>query len=53
MFSHWLTFTKFAQRHNFGPLFTEFREKAGVILQAGCIVYVFREYCVEVSVVSQ
>jgi len=40
------------QRHKLGPLLSEIREKAGVILQAGCIVYVFREYCVEVSVVG-
>ena len=52
MFSRWLRLTPFAQRHNLVPLFAEIQEKAGVILQAGCIVYVFREYCLEISVVS-
>lgn len=52
MFSRWLRHTQFAQRHNLVPLIAEIQEKAGVILQAGCIVYVFREYCLEISVVS-
>ena len=51
MFSRWSRLKQFAQRQKLGPLFSEIREKAGVILQAGCIVYVFREYCMEVSVV--
>lgn len=51
MFSRWPRLADFAQRYKLGPLFLEIREKAGVILQAGCIVYVFREYCMEVSVV--
>lgn len=52
MFSRWPRLAQLAQRYNLGPLFSEIKEKAGVILQAGCIVYVFREYCMEVSVVS-
>ena len=51
MFSRWPGLAELAQRYKLGPLFAEIREKAGVILQAGCIVYVFREYCMEVSVV--
>ena len=52
MFSRWLRHTQLAQRYNLVPLIAEIQEKAGVILQAGCIVYVFREYCLEISVVS-
>lgn len=51
MFSRWPRLAQLSQRYNLGPLFSEIKEKGGVILQAGCIVYVFREYCMEVSVV--
>ena len=52
MFSRWPRLAQLSQRYNLGPLFSEIKEKGGVILQAGCIVYVFREYCMEISVVT-
>lgn len=51
MSTAWSRLFSLWQRYELGPLFRDYGDKAKTIIQAGCLVYVVREYCVEFSVV--
>lgn len=47
----WIRTSQIWQTYKLSVLLADIRNKASVAVQAGCFVYLVREYCVELSVV--